>query len=464
MPIDLRAEIVGVEQVVPLLDGSRVPYVNLDNAASTPAFRRVLDKMQETMIWYSSIHRGTGFKSMLSTQLYEEAREIALDYVGADREQDVIIFCKNTTEALNKLANRFPFEADDMVLTTGIEHHSNDLPWRARTQVLHAAVLDDGSLDMQDFQAKLEQHSGRIKLVAITGGSNVTGFMPPVHEIAELAHQHGALICVDCAQLLPHRRVDMEPHASARHLDFITFSAHKLYAPLGSGGLVGPRDFFNQGEPDVRGGGTVEIVTLKEVTWTGSPEKDEAGSPNVIGALALATSLKFLSEVGMDGIAAHEAELTRHALTQLAGIPGIHIFGSTDTQAAHKRLGVIPFALKDIPHGKLAAILGFEGGIGVRDGCFCAHPYILRLMGVTDEEYRYFHDRVLQHNRADLPGLVRMSFGCYNNFEDVDRLVEMLSRIADGDYQGEYAVDPRSGAYYPSGFDPESVRGRFFEL
>ncbi|HEY6072351.1 MAG TPA: aminotransferase class V-fold PLP-dependent enzyme, partial [Anaerolineales bacterium] len=141
LPVDLRTEIVGVDQLVPLLDGRQVPYVNLDNAASTPALRRVVEKVQEAMTWYSSIHRGSGFKSMLSTQLYEEAREITLEYVGADPERDCIIFCKNTTEALNKLANRFPFGPGDMVLTTGIEHHSNDLPWRAKAGVIHAGVL-----------------------------------------------------------------------------------------------------------------------------------------------------------------------------------------------------------------------------------------------------------------------------------------------------------------------------------
>lgn len=464
IPLDLRKEIVGVDQAVPLLDGAEIPYINLDNAASTPALRKVMEKMEEALEWYSSIHRGSGFKSMLSTQLYEEAREIVLDFVGADRERDCIIFCKNTTEALNKLANRFPFEPGDMVLTTGMEHHSNDLPWRARAQVIHAGVLPDGSLDLDDFRANLLDYAGRIKLVAITGASNVTGYMPPVYDIAEMAHEHGAMIVVDCAQLLPHRQVDMGAHDSPRHLDFIAFSAHKIYAPLGSGGLVGSKAFFNEGEPDARGGGTVEIVTLKEVTWTGAPEKDEAGSPNVIGAVGLASSLQFLSQIGMENIARHEAELTHYALTRLTTIPGIKIFGANDLDRVDKRVGVIPFALEGIPHGKLAAILGFEGGIGVRNGCFCAHPYILRLLGVSDEEYRYYHDRVMQRNRADLPGLVRMSFACYNNFSDVDRLVEMLQRITRGDIQGEYEVNPASGNYYPRGFEPESVREKYFSF
>jgi selenocysteine lyase/cysteine desulfurase len=460
--VDLRSEIVGVDQVVPLLDGTEVPYVNLDNAASTPALKKVMENTEAAFNWYSSVHRGSGFKSMLSTQLYEEAREIVLDFVGADKKQDCIIFCKNTTEALNKLANRFPFKSGDMVLTTGMEHHSNDLPWRAKAHVIHAGLLRDGSLDLDDFQAKLQKYSSQIKLVAITGASNVTGYITPIYDIAELAHKHGARIVVDCAQLLPHRAVNMGDYNSPRHLDFIAFSAHKIYAPLGSGGLVGPKEFFNQGDPDVRGGGTVEIVTLKEVTWTGAPEREEAGSPNVIGAVVLASSLKFMSEIGMENIARHEAELTHYALSRLVAIPGIQIFGSKDLESVAKRVGVIPFAVDGIPHGKLAAILGFEGGIGVRNGCFCAHPYILHLLGVSDEEYHYYHDRVLRHNRVDLPGLVRMSFACYNNFSDVDRLIHMLEKITHDDIQGDYVTDTASGTYYPRGFKPESVRGKYF--
>jgi cysteine desulfurase/selenocysteine lyase len=457
-PIDLRAEIIGADQVVPLLDGRQVPYVNLDNAASTPSFRWVQEKMDEVLAYYSSVHRGSGFKSMLSTQLYEEAREIVMDFVGADREQDVVIFCKNTTDALNKLANRFPFQSGDIVLTTGMEHHSNDLPWRAKVQVIHAGLHSDGSLDMDDFQANLEKYSGNIKLVAVTGASNVTGFIPPIFDIAEMAHRHGAKIIVDCAQLLPHRAIDMQPFGSPRHLDFIAFSAHKIYAPLGSGGLVGPRQFFDQGDPDYVGGGTVEIVNLNEAVWTSAPEKEEAGSPNVIGAIGLAASLKFLSRVGMDAIAAHEAELTRYALTKLGAIKGVTLFGSTDLNNTKNRVGVIPFQVDNIPHGKAAAILSFEGGVGVRNGCFCAHPYILHLLKVDDETYRYNRSRVLEHNRSELPGLIRMSFGCYNNDSDVDRLTDMLERIVRHDYVGDYIEEPSSGSFYPRGFNPLSLR------
>lgn len=460
--MDLRSKIVGIEKLVPLLNGEHVRYVNLDNAASTPMLVPVQEKMNEALAWYSSVHRGSGFKSMLSTELYEEARDILLDFVGADPSLDVVAFTKNTTEALNRLARVFPFEPGDMVLTTGMEHHSNDLPWRAAAETLHANIKADGSLDLADLKANLEQYSGRIKLVAVTGASNVSGYINPIHDIAEWAHEHGALMLADCAQLMPHRPVDMLPHSDPRHLDFVVLSAHKIYAPLGSGALVGPREFFNRCLPDDVGGGTVEIVTLEETTWTGAPERNEAGSPNVIGAVALAASLKFLKSVGMDEIARHEAELTRYALTKLQEIPEVTVYGSKDPEKVTERVGVIPFSLQGYEHGEVASILGFEGGIGVRNGCFCAHPYILRLLGVSDETYRYFYSRVLEHNRADLPGLLRMSFGCYSNEEDVDRLVAMLKKIVRGDVLGEYAVDHRTGNYYPAGFDQHSVRGKYF--
>lgn len=460
--MNLRQEVVGIDQTVPLLDGGFQTYVNLDNAASTPPFRVVQEKTDEMMLWYSSVHRGTGFKSILSTQLYEQAREIVLEFVGARSDENCVIFCKNTTEALNRLANLFPFEPGDMVLTTGMEHHSNDLPWRARAEVIHSSLLHDGSLDLNQFQSNLEKYAGKIKLVTITGASNVTGFMPPIYDLAEMAHRHGAKIAVDCAQLLPHRPIYMRPVDSPRHLDFIAFSAHKVYAPLGSGGLIGEREFFNRVDPEHRGGGTVEIVTLKEVAWTEAPEKDEAGSPNVIGAVALASSLKFLSEIGMDTVIAHETQLTRYALEKLTALPHITLYGSKDLDFASQRVGVIPFQVDGVPHGKVAAILGYEGGIGVRNGCFCAHPYILSLLRVTDQEYRRFHGRVLGRDRRDLPGMIRISFGCYNNYDDVDRLVEMLERVVRGDYRAEYTVDKRTGQYFPTGFDFNSMREKYF--
>jgi cysteine desulfurase/selenocysteine lyase len=453
----LRQEIVGIDKQVPLLDGSTRQYVFLDNAASTPTFRTVQQKVDEFLGWYSSVHRGTGFKSLLSTEAYERSREVVAHFVGADPQTHVVIFGKNTTGAINKLAHRLDLDAQDVVITTTMEHHSNDLPWRAQAHVEHVAVRDDGSLDLDDYQRLLERFRGRIRLVTATGASNVSGFVPPIYDMAELAHQHGAQILIDCAQLAPHRQVIMGPAGAPRSLDFVALSAHKMYAPYGTGALIGPKEVFARGAPDYQGGGTVEIVTLDEVQWTDPPERDEAGSPNIIGAVALAASIRVLSQVGMDAIAAHEKELTRYALTQLNSLDGVRIYGSRDPDRLDDRLGVIAFEVVGMPHAKVAAILGFEGGIGVRNGCFCAHPYLLRMLKVNGDVYAAYKERVLNHDRSHLPGLVRASFGCYNTLAEVDALVEMLGRILRNDYQGDYVLHKATGEYVPRTFDPATL-------
>lgn len=337
----LRQEIVGIKRKVPLLDGSTRQYVNLDNAASTPTFLGVQKKLNEFMNWYSSVHRGTGFKSIISTEAYEQAREIVARFLGADPQTHSVIFGKNTTEAINKLANRMDFQPGDVVITTTMEHHSNDLPWRPKADIVHVDARQDGSLDEDDLYLKLEQFSGRVKLVAVTGASNVTGYTPPIHDIAETVHQHGAMILVDCAQLAPHRAVGVGPIGGLRSLDFVTISAHKMYAPFGTGALIGPKSFFAQGAPDYRGGGTVDIVTLDEVFWTTPPERDEAGSPNVVGAVALAASIRILAEVGLDSIAAHKKVLTNYTLQRLNEIEGINIYGSKDPERLEDRKSVV---------------------------------------------------------------------------------------------------------------------------
>ncbi len=454
---DVRARIVGIDQQVPVLDGSLRPYVNFDNAASTPALRDVLDTVNDFLAWYSSVHRGTGFKSRVATRAYDDAREIVADFVGADPREHTVIFGKNTTEAINKLSYRFPLQPDDVVLVSLLDHHSNDLPWRARAHVEHIGADSLGRLDEDDFDRLLSRHAGRVKLVAVTGAANVTGHVPPIHRLAEKAHAAGAQIMVDCAQLAPHRAVEMRPLADPAHLDYVAISAHKMYAPFGTGALIGRRDTFTRGEPEYRGGGTIDYVTVKEVAWAGTPDRDEAGSPNVVGAVALAAAVKALRAIGMEAIARHEAELTAYTLERLARVPGVRIFGDPDPAAADARLGVIPFNLSDMSHFKLAAILGTEYGIGVRNGCFCAHPYLIHLLGIDEAESRAVRQRILTHQRGEMPGMVRVSFGMYNTPEEVDWLIEALATIAAGGYRGTYVQDVATGEYHAQGWAPDLV-------
>ncbi len=449
---NLRDQILGLDELVPLLDGRLVPYVYLDNGASTPPLKAVMDASNQFMPYYSSVHRGTGFKSRLSTVAYDQAHEIIGRFVGADLSSNTVIFGKNSTEAINKLAYRLPMREDEVIITTQLEHHSNDLPWRAQAKTLHARALADGRFDEDHFDELLAAYDGRIALVAVTGASNVSGFLQPIHRLARKTHAVGARILVDAAQLAPHRQVDMKPDDDPEHLDFVVLSAHKMYAPFGTGALIGAKEIFLQSAPEYRGGGTVDIVTLDEVHWAGVPDREEAGSPNVVGAVAMAVAAQILMEVGMDAVAAHEEELIRYTLTRLREVPGIKIYGETDPDKAHEKVGVIPFNLDGVSHFLLAAILGYEGGIGVRSGCFCAHPYVVHLLQLDEQEAGDWRDQMLAGDKSNMPGMVRASFGCYNNTADVDRLVEMLKRIAAAEITTNYVLDRKSGEYTPAGY------------
>ncbi|HOD45232.1 MAG TPA: aminotransferase class V-fold PLP-dependent enzyme, partial [Anaerolineaceae bacterium] len=229
--------------------------------------------------------------------------------------------------------------------------------------------------------------------------------------------------------------------------------AHKMYAPFGTGALIGRRDLFEQGAPDLRGGGEVEIVTVDDVVWSEPPERDEAGSPNTVGAVALGAAIAQLEAIGMQAVANHEAELTRYALEQFAQVPNLRMFGCPDPEKTANRLGVIPVVMEGMSHYLVAAILGYEYGIGVRNGCFCAHPYLLNLLGVSEDRAGWVRSSILSHDRREVPGLVRISFGLYNEKEDVDVLVNALLDIQKGKYKGKYSQDVRSGAFQPEGWD-----------
>jgi selenocysteine lyase/cysteine desulfurase len=448
---DLPGLLIGGDTVVPTLHGPR-RYVNFDNAASTPTFRSIADAVSSFLQWYSNVHRGTGFKSQLSSWAYEEARDIVAEFVGANLRKQVVIFTKNSTEAINKLSNRLKLTKSDIILTTLMEHHSNELPWRRVAQVVHVGLNDDGTISREDFQAKLKQYGNKIKLVAVTGASNVTGYINDLDYFAEQTHGIGAKIMIDGAQLIPHRPVNMKANDPAHMLDFLVFSAHKMYAPFGVGVLVADKKTFEEGEPDTVGGGVVDIVNLEEAYWTDLPEKEEAGTPDIVGVVALGKAVKLFQLLGWDAIITHEAALTAYALEQLARIPQVTLYGDHDPKTARNRLGVISFNIDPLPHALVAAILSYEGAIGVRSGCFCAHVYVKTLTHTSDEDARQIEKDILSRNRTNIPGAVRASFGLYNTKDEVDHLIAMVKKIAAGDYSKEYVLDREKGEYAPRDF------------
>ncbi len=418
-----RKMIVGVDTPVPLWNDQLVTGINFDNAATTPAFKSVLKAVVEFLPWYSSIHRGTGFKSKFSAKLYEESRYEVLKFVEADPNYYTTIFVKNTTEAINKLSYRLCKSTKKcMILSTSMEHHSNDLPWRDKYNMDYINVNSDGTLSLDDLKLKLNKYKNIVKLVAITGASNVTGAKNPIYDIAKLCHENGVKILVDGAQLVPHCHVTMGTQNRIDNIDFLVFSAHKMYAPFGIGVLIGPKEIFMNGSPDYTGGGTVDYVTHDYVGWTDPPEKEEAGSPNVIGAVALMASIRTLNKIGMRNVENHERQLTFYALSKLKKIPQILLY---DNIPIENRLGIIPFNIEGIPYSRAAELLSDIGGISTRCGCFCAQPYVQCLLKLSTEQVKNY----INNPNVKRPGMVRISFGIYNTISEIDTFINVLKEI-----------------------------------
>jgi cysteine desulfurase / selenocysteine lyase len=454
---NLREYLIGAEELVPTLTGEIVPYVNVDNAATTPVMQSSWKAVETLVPHYGSVHRGSGHKARLCTAAYEQARETIGTFLGADPHRDTVVFTKNTTEAINKLARAMPMIDGAIVLTTVMEHHSNDLPWRDRARTIHVGACSDGSLDRDHLDRLLTRYGTRVALLVVSGASNVTGVIQPIHELACQVHGVGGRILVDAAQLAPHRQIDMRDHDDPGHLDFVTLSAHKLYAPFGSGALVGRRDGFGAA-PHHRGGGTVDAVTLDDIAWAALPDREEAGTPNLFGAVAFAAATRTLEEIGWDRIVSHESTLLWHAMNGLASVPGVRIYGPTGAAAIESKVGVVPFTVEGVDHGLVAAVLGFEHGISVRSGCFCAQPYIAHLLGIDNTETSRRIERVRGGDLRGSPGMVRVSLGLGNDLADVDRVVDAVRTIVEGDVAGEYCCD-RHGDWHPTGLRPTAGHG-----
>jgi selenocysteine lyase/cysteine desulfurase len=426
LPAEVPAElptVAGSALTVPLVDGRQVQYANLDHAASAPCLDAVQDAVNELLPWYASVHRGAGFASQVSTKVYERARAVVRDFVGA-RRTDEVVFTRNTTDALNLLAGAVPKGTSVVVFDT--DHHAALLPWRGPNvwRVTPTANVE------RDLDEALAATPTGPRLVVVTGAANVTGELWPVARLAAVARRHGARIALDAAQLAPHRPVD----ARALDVDYVVLSGHKLYAPFGAGALVGRADWLRAAPPYLAGGGATRQVADRgdrlAVSWNLGPERHEAGSPNVVGAHALAVACTTLAR-HWDAVVAHEEELLDRLRTGLAGIPGVRqlgIFGD-----AAPRVGVVSFVVEGHDPGLVAAYLSAEHGIGVRDGAFCAHIATARLAG----------------GRA-----LRASLGLASTTEHVDRLVGALRRLVTRGPAGEYALV--DGRFAPVG-DPRPL-------
>lgn len=386
--------------------------VNLDYAATAPCARVASDAVAEILPWYASVHRGAGALSQRCTLAYERARQVIGDFVGA-RADDYVIFTRNTTDALNLLAHVVP--PNTTVVTFGGEHHANLLPWKDSVRLpvpgspgeavrsLHAALIELRRLAPDDPI-----------LVSVTAATNVTGELWPVEKLALAAHRHGARIAVDAAQLAPHRPIDR----TALGADYLALSGHKLYAPFGSGVLVGKADWLDAAHPYLSGGGASARVgdATHDVRWATGPARHEAGTPNLLGAIALAAVCTYIEA---NGFPAEQALLQRlrEGLASLPGVAELRIFA-----ADADRVGIVSFAVEGRESADIAAGLA-RFGVGVRDGLFCAHPLARRLLG----------EAAHRHGWGSVPSsAVRASIGLGSTAEDVDTFLTALAAVVSG--------------------------------
>ena len=381
------------------------PLVYLDNAATSQKPQQVLDAIMEAYTrWNSNIHRGVHHLSQVATMHHEDARKTIAAFIGA-RSSDEIVFTKGTTDSLNALAFAIGsfLQAGDEIIVSGLEHHSNIVPWqmvceRKKAVLRHIPLLPDLSLDMQAFKALLSE---KTKLVSVAHVSNVLGTIQPIEDIIRLAHEKGIPVCIDGAQSVPHMRVDVQ----ALDCDFMAFSGHKMYAPTGIGVLYGKREWLDRLPPHEGGGEMINHVRWEGTTYNELPYKFEAGTPNYVGSYALHKAIEYMQSVGLDTIEQHERELTRYCEAQLKQIDGVRIYAEGRPKA-----GVLSFNLfngEQIIHPFDIGTLLDQQGVAVRTGHHCAQP-LIEEMGV--------------------PGTVRVSFGLYNDQNDVDAFIAALKK------------------------------------
>jgi len=418
---NLRKLFIGLDKKVNVDGKGRLIPINFDNAATTPPFKRVMKMILETSEYYGSIARGDGKKSQYCSDLYENSRKYILEYFNAPEDIYTAIFVGNTTDGLNKLSNILIENKDDIVITTRMEHHSNDLPWRNKCNLKHVEVDKEGRLIVEEIEMLLEKYQERVKYVTVTGASNVTGYVNDIRRIARAAHKYGAKIIVDGAQLIPHKKISMIQEDINENIDFLVFSGHKVYAPFGSGIIIGLREVFNEKEPASKGGGTVQVVFDDRQLWLDTPERNEAGTPNLFGAIAIAESLRGMDKIGFKTIESNEKELLSYLIKELKQFEKVTLYG--DNENINDRLGILVFNITGMTYEEVGEALSNTRGIGVRQGGFCAHPYTRRVLGIADCDLQRYMSEV------GTPGLVRVSLGAYNSKKEVNIFLDTIEYI-----------------------------------
>ena len=414
----------GIDNQIKLSDGTYITPINFDNGATTPPLKSVTKIISDNIKNYGPIARGVGFKGEYCTRMLYRSRDIILNFFGLEGiNSHAVIYTKSDTEGLNLLAKLLVKDKNDMILTTRMEHHANDLPFRNVGKVVYVDVDELGRINIDNIEKELIKANGKIKIVTVTGASNVTGYVTPIHDIARLAHKYNALIIVDGAQLIAHKKVDMSGSCKEEEIDFLTFSAHKAYAPFGSGAVIGKKEYLNEYDPFLSGGGCVAGVFDNNVIWSSIPERYEAGTQNFFGIIAMTQGLNDLQNIGFENIQKHEKNLKNYLIDNMKNINNVILYG--DINYTDDRLGVIAFNIKDRNYEEVSIKMATEKGISLRCGKFCAHPYVNRLLGISDcDAYRDIVSGEYYY------GMIRASIGLYNTIEEANIFLEYLDYMA----------------------------------
>jgi cysteine desulfurase / selenocysteine lyase len=429
----LHRDFVGLDTHYHLADGRVTRRHYLDSAASTLALGCARHVADELLDHYANTHSDLHFSARIANHAYDWAHGQVLKFVRAEAERYSAFFAgSGCTATLNRLARGLATRRPerDVVLVSLLEHHANDLPHRKHAgQVIHIPLVGEapalGAVDLTALERLLGQYRDRVNYVAISAASNVTGIVNPVHDIAALAHAHNAWVVVDASQYLAHAPLAIsDTGAQERELDALVFSGHKLYAPGSPGVAVARRALFEDYEPDEVGGGMVDDVSLAGYQITARfPDREEAGTPDILGAVQLGAVLKVLQRLGMARVHAVEQQRSRGLLAALAALPGVRIYGDPDLDRT-PRLGTVAFNLDGLEHGLVAAVLNDYFNVAVRNGCFCAHPYVRELLKPELWALDLDPDDAAAIQRWQ--GMVRASLGLYTVDEDIEALLAGL--------------------------------------
>ena len=462
----IQSDFIGLDTLYTRADGKKTKRTYLDSTASTLMMKAAYNAMESLYDHYANTHSLLHFSAKTATLNYKWAHDRILSFVNADPDKYACFFTgSGATAGINRLARVFrDYNTErDVVLVSLMEHHSNDLPHRKHAGKVVHIPLDNhqgqpGCINIGILEEELEKHKDCINYIAMTGVSNVTGIINPIYDIAELAHKNGALILIDGAQMAAHLPIKMSGHSNPlRDIDALVFSGHKTYVPGSPGAVICRKDILSSMEPEEVGGGMVDQVHVTRYTVTDTfPDREEAGTPNIPGAIGLAAAIEILDKIGMDIIFDEETELINNALDKIKQINGVVIYGETNCEVC-PRAASISFNVRGMDHGLVAAILNDYHNIAVRNECFCAHPYVKEMI---IEELEYSREQIEELEIDAMfkvkAGMVRASFGIYSTDRDINALVTALDDIVNNkdEYAKLYNLT-ENGIYKHKSFTPE---------